>query len=251
MRIPIIHALLLLVATSCLAQTFTTTTVDVFLDGCGAVEPQTVTLVPNGNEQGSFNLERIGVGHWRRTERPPFDARVQSASLRLGGARTGCETSHEMRDPRDANRWIAVFRFHCTQERRYWRELTIETQPSSVPMKYSRVMGDGRCVDSRGEIWGKATLADVAADRESIFLNLGDDDPKRLYTEYAVAILHGAFGKHALENAPIVVKRTEVLDDLIMRFANSGRISPANSLSMRKVFGFQIGNFDQMTLTPK
>jgi len=249
MRIPISAAILLLAVAPCLAQTFTTTTVDVLLDGCGAVEPQTVTLVPNGNEQGSFTLERIGPGHWRRTDRPAFNARGQSASLRLGGSRTGCETSQELPDPRNPNHWIAVFRFHCTQER-YWRKLTVGTKQTTLPLTYLRVMSDSRCAEGRPDSLGTATLEDVAADRESIFVNFGEKVPLA-YTNYSLAIFRGSFGKHALTNEPLVVNRDEMITDLTLRLANSGRAEPANAGNARTLRGLDIGNFGPITLTVK
>ncbi|MGA8808730.1 MAG: hypothetical protein WB973_12710 [Thermoanaerobaculia bacterium] len=250
MRILSTVILLLLSAIPLLAQPFTTSSVDVVLEGCGTA-PDVITVVPSNDEGRTFEVKRIDLNRWRADLSPKkFDARGAIASLRLGGARTDCATSREMRDPRNPDRWIAVFRFHCPQQR-IWRELTVETKPA-VKLIYARELEGSQCgADTRMEgDSGITTLHDVAYERESIFVNLGDKPPK-LRTAYSMAILRGAFGKHALEHAPLTVKRTEVIDDLALRQANSGRAPPTASANARTLLALDLPQFDRLTLRVK
>jgi hypothetical protein len=247
MRIPISAALLLLAAVPSLAQT--TTTVDVLLTGCGA-RPKTVTLVPNGNEGNSHEMTYIGSDHWRLNNLPSFNARGQRASLRLGGKRTTCALSEDGPDPNDADKRIAFFRFRCAQET-YWSSLSIVTTPTTVPMQYKRVMPDPGCVDSRAEITGTAEITDVAVYNESIFVNLGEYDPLRPFTDYAVAIQRGVFGKQTLGLKPLALTRAAVLTDLMLRRSSNAGASPKISDNLRSVRGRDLVPFDKITLTVK
>ncbi|MEA2343875.1 MAG: hypothetical protein QOF63_2044 [Thermoanaerobaculia bacterium] len=240
---------LLLSAIPLLAQPFTTSTVEVVLEGCGS-GPEVITVVPSNDETRTFEVKRIESNRWRADRSPKkFDARGATASLRLGGARTDCATSREMRDPRNPDRWIAVFTFRCPTQHT-WRELTVETKPA-VKLIYARELQGSQCVDARlGDDFGITTIHDVAYERESIFVNLGDKLPA-LRTAYSMAILRGAFGKHALERAPLIVKRTEVIDDLELRNANSGRATPTASGNARTLLALDLPQFDRLTLTVK
>jgi hypothetical protein len=245
-RIPISAAVLLLAAVPSLGQTFTTTTADVFLQSCGT--PTKVFLVPNGDEIKSHALTYVGPEHWIVRDLPSFNAHGARASLRLGGARTTCATSKEARDPHDADKWIAVFRFDCTQER-FWSSLSIETTPPTVPMQYKRVMmSDPGCVDSRAKITGMAEITDVAVYNESIYVNLGDYDPLRPYTDYAVAIDKGIFGPQALSPGTFAFPRTMVLTDLTLRRSKN---SPTISDNLRSVRGRDLIPFDKIKMTVK
>jgi hypothetical protein len=210
-----------------------------------------ITVVPSNDEARSFEVKRIEPNRWRADRSPrKFDARGATASLRLGGNRTDCATSREMRDPRNLDRWIAVFTFRC-RGLHTWRELTVETKPA-VKLAYARELEGSQCgVDKRdaGD-FGITTIHDVAYERESIFVNLGEKLPP-LRTAYSMAILRGAFGKHALEHAPLIVKRTEVIDDLVLRQANSGRATPTASGNARTLLALDLPHFDRLTLTVK
>jgi hypothetical protein len=240
--------LVLLASMPLVAQPFTTNTVAVVLEGC-PVAPRMITVVANGNETKTFKVENVGPNLWRVDLEKTFDARGQKASLRLGGVRTGCETSHEKRDSRNADHWMALFTFHCTPER-YWSVLSIETTPSTVPMQYKRVMPDPRCVDSAAEITGHAEISDVAADNESIFVNLGAYDPNLQYTDYPLAIQRGIFGEKALgPTTPLALKRSDVLTDLMLRRGNNGKAQPTPSDNMRSVRGRDLVPFDKIKIT--
>jgi hypothetical protein len=240
---------LLLSAIPALAQPFTTSTVDVVLEGCGTA-PDVITVVPSNDEGRTFEVKRIDSNRWRADRSPAkFDAQGRTASLRLGGARTDCATSSQMHDPRNPDRWIAVFTFRC-QQQRTWRELTVETKPA-VNLAYARELQGSQCVDARAAgAFGITTIHDVAYERESIFVNLGDKLPT-LRTAYSMAILRGAFGKHALDRAPLIVKRTEVIDDLALRRGNSGRAAPTTSRNARTLLELDVPKFNQLTLTVK
>jgi|GEM_PF-2330937 len=240
---------LLLSATPLLAQPFTTSTVDIVLEGC-AVGPEVITVVPSNDESRTFEVKRIEPNRWRADRSPKkFDARGATASLRLGGARTDCATSIEMRDPRNPDRWIAVFRFKCPTQHT-WRELTVETKPA-VKLMYARELEGSQCgPDTRSGDEGITTIHDVAYERESIFVNLGDKLPP-LRTAYSMAILRGAFGKHALEHTPLVVKRTEVIDDLVARREKMSRATPTASGNARTLLSLDLPKFDRLTLTVK
>jgi hypothetical protein len=249
MRTIVGTTLVLLSAIPLVAQPFTTNTVAVVLEGC-PVTPPVITVVANGNETTAFKVEHVEANLWRADLSRTFDARGQRASLRLGGARTGCETSQEKRDPRDPNHWMAVFRFHCTQER-FWSSLSIETTPPTVPMQYKRLMSDSGCVDSRAEITGMAEINDVAVYNESIYVNLGDYDPLRPYTDYAVAIDKGVFGRHALGPGTFALPRAMVLTDLMLRRSKNPLASPTISDNLRSVRGRDVVPFDKITMTVK
>jgi hypothetical protein len=259
--------LLLLPAVPSLGQTFTTRTADILLQGC-KTRPTNVKLVLKGDEgTSSGDLTYAGSDHWTAIHLPKFNARGTKASLRLGGARTKCATSTEEHDPHDADSWIAVFRFQCVQQP-YWSSLSIETTPPTVPMQYTRVMPDKRvmpdgraivdmgCVEHRYEITGTAEINDVAIYNESIYVNLGDYDPLRPYSDYAVAIQRGVFGTptlgrkpQTLGRKPLALTRTDVLTDLTLRRANKPIASPTPSDNMRSVRGRDLVPFDKIKMT--
>jgi hypothetical protein len=253
--------LLLLAAVPSLAQTFTTTTADVILQGCGA-RPTNVKLVLKGDEGTWSDLTYVGSDHWSAINLPKLNAHGTKASLRLGGSRTKCATSTEERDPHDDDNWIALFKFHCTQER-FWSRLSVETTPSTLPMQYTRVMPDDRkmpdgrvmvdlgCVEHRYEITGTADIVDLAADNELIFVNLGKDVPPE-YTDFSVFIEHGVFGGKTLRRKPLEFSSGDVLTELTLRRDHKHNAQPTASDNMRSIRGRDaLPPFDKITMTVK
>src|SRR5712692_6990263 len=64
----------------------------------GACPHGRITVVVNGDEEGEIDNLTLRDGYWIGRYKETFDAENATASLRLDGARTDCETSVPMKD---------------------------------------------------------------------------------------------------------------------------------------------------------
>jgi hypothetical protein len=217
----------------------TTETVDVVLACENA--PETITVVLDGHEDDPIFATRVaGTNHWRgaRGEDRSFDANGRVASVRLGGARTGCARSRPQR-LRGADEWVAQFSLTCSSQK-YWRALQVDATPLSVPMSYARVMsGTPPCRDTHSNITGTVVISSLAPYKEKIHLHVGE--PPRSIEEYLLHIEPGPWMDE--RGSKVILRSKTLIDNFALRSRNGGNQRDIERRDLDKI------GFKKLTLT--
>lgn len=158
-----------------------TSRVEIDLGPCVA-EPTKVVFVSNDSQQKKLDL-KLSDSHWIVSLPEEFIIQDACAGLRLGGARTDCQTAVPADDPDNRYKPLAQFRFKCDQQGAW--PVVIQVAPS-IPVSYVRRIENRNsrrnprgcpCVEKDSFSDGTRTLEDVRFPAERLLLQLGVDTP--------------------------------------------------------------------------
>lgn len=159
------------------------------LGGCGD-RFKRVLVVRNGDEEVSRQAKHQGADQW--TVDMKVDPDLDTFSLRLGGARTGCQKGERGRDRDNRDLDIALVSFNCNGNEEPVRQVLIY-MPQNVGARYERDLIDGNDHCPSFEILKgtKSTVADLRVAGEAFRLQLGwkELDPRKPPEEPGLLLL--------------------------------------------------------------